>query len=751
MRNNRVSFAIRSSNVQEYDDGRACDPQAIKYITQQWVDSRMKERESQFTEKATARVFIGTWNVNAKKQDGGLHEWLLPQGEDVADLYAVGFQEIVDLNAMNVALDSSKTYARSQFWHAQIMECLGSAGTFIPVMQKSLVGILLIVYAKENIAPHIQDVRSASAGVGLMGMMGNKGGVTIRMNIHDTPICFVCSHLAAQRENVEGRNSDFKNIIERTVLESFSKGEVEDDEVEEETGSTLVASQRPRHGLAHTQHIDLKILDHEIVFWLGDLNYRITKDLTTEQVNERVDAFDIPYLRTYDQLNIERANGNVFHGFKEGLVEFMPTYKFQPGTDKYERREGKKVRAPAWCDRVLWREQIENSVRQLTYGCAKLIPSDHHPVSSAFDVDLRITIEKKEQDVYSELVNTLEFWRNTNRPQADVSGLTIDLDEVCYDVKSTYPVTITNTGTTLLPWHFVNKLEESKICKRWVSVDKISGLLLPNESMEIKVTVLIDNKTAHALNQGKDTLGDLLVLRLENCKDYYVVLSGSYARSCYGMALEELVTTMESVRSTKLPALVSADAEDVPSIRKSAAVPKLSIPKEVWRLVDALWSGDAVRERDLFQMDADPEEVAGIRESLDCNKDFPDCSPHAICAALITLVASLPKPLLPPDLYPQTEVEQGFMWAWVKRFLESLPPLNYNLFVYLISFFREVVEQAGYNRSSPAQIAAVCVGCMTPSAEDMDISREERGMRMMRQRLLQPVLVYLLTTKAIYK
>jgi phosphatidylinositol-bisphosphatase len=60
---------------------------------------------------------------------------------------------------------------------------------------------------------------------------------------------------------------------------------------------------------------------------------------------------DIAYLRARDQLNIERGKGTVFVGFHEGLIDFLPTYKFQPGTDEYEQRPEKKLRAPAWCDR----------------------------------------------------------------------------------------------------------------------------------------------------------------------------------------------------------------------------------------------------------------------------------------------------------------------------------------------------------------------------------------------------------------
>ncbi len=38
-----------------------------------------------------------------------------------------------------------------------------------------------------------------------------------------------------------------------------------------------------------------------------------------------------------------------------GPLTFRPTYKFQPGTSTYEQRPEKKLRAPAWCDRILWR------------------------------------------------------------------------------------------------------------------------------------------------------------------------------------------------------------------------------------------------------------------------------------------------------------------------------------------------------------------------------------------------------------
>lgn len=132
---------------------------------------------------------------------------------------ARSFQEIVDLNAVNVAMDN-KSNQRSGFWAEKVVECLAEDPTekYEMVMCKHLVGILLVVCAKAQLVPHIQNVETVVAGVGVMGVMGNKGAVAARMKIYDSTVCFVCSHLAAHRDNVAGRNSDFHNIISKIVF-----------------------------------------------------------------------------------------------------------------------------------------------------------------------------------------------------------------------------------------------------------------------------------------------------------------------------------------------------------------------------------------------------------------------------------------------------------------------------------------------------------------------------------------------------
>ncbi len=53
------------------------------------------------------------------------------------------------------------------------------------------------------------------------------------------------------------------------------------------------------------------------------------------------------------------------------------------------------------------------------------------------------------------------------------------------------------------------------------------------------------------------------------------------------------------------------------------------------------------------------------------------------------------------------------------------------------------------NRSTPSRLAEVCIGCMTPSSIDPDLTKEERDRRTSKQQLLLPVLTHFLTSASL--
>ena len=77
-----------------------------------------------------------------------------------------------------------------------------------------------------------------------------------------------------------------------------------------------------------------------MVFWLGDLNYRIqtSPQLTVELIRHHVDNYQLAALLQFDQLLQEMKQGNCFNGFIEAAIDFKPSYKYDPNTDNWDSR-----------------------------------------------------------------------------------------------------------------------------------------------------------------------------------------------------------------------------------------------------------------------------------------------------------------------------------------------------------------------------------------------------------------------------
>ena len=227
---------------------------------------------------------------------------------------------------------------------------------------------------------------------------------------------------------------------------------------------------------------------------------------------------------------IERARGNVFHGFEEGKLTFPPTYKFQAGTSVYERRPEKKLRAPAWCDRVLWKAKTPSHVQLQHYGTSLVLDlSDHKPVQASFAIKVKHEVDDKKNQVIKEIMLQLDKWENENMPRVKIDGGSVlAFDRVTYLVPQRKSLFVSNTGTVVAHFRFIPKLDESRICKPWLRVHPPFGMIPPKETLEIALTALVDDAVAHDLTSGADTLDDTMILRIENGRDYFLIVSGHY-------------------------------------------------------------------------------------------------------------------------------------------------------------------------------------------------------------------------------
>ena len=236
-------------------------------------------------------------------------------------------------------------------------------------------GLLTMVFVKAPILCYIKDIDVLVTRTGAGGFVGNKGASTIRFILGSTSICFINCHLVPHAENNLKRTQEIKHILESQCFE--------------------------QNVTSHFS-IDMHALSHDVLFFFGDLNFRLEGKNFSEVKKVLSDDNGIDDLLKFDQLQLEQVKGTAsiscLHYFMEAPITFFPSYKFEPNTDDYS--DGGKERAPAWCDRILWKVHKKclpkpndpNPTNLLTFSDYNLhrLPriSDHKAVSASFKLHI---------------------------------------------------------------------------------------------------------------------------------------------------------------------------------------------------------------------------------------------------------------------------------------------------------------------------------------------------------------------------
>ncbi|XP_036005725.1 inositol polyphosphate 5-phosphatase Ka isoform X1 [Fundulus heteroclitus] len=326
------------------------------------------------------RLHMVTWNVATADPPEDVASLLHLNSPKTPDLYVIGLQEVYSgpvRFVSDMVLDDP--------W-SQLFISILAPRHYVKVSSMRMQGLLLLFFSKLEHVPFIRDIQATYTRTGIFGYWGNKGGVSVRLSFYGHTLCFLNCHLAAHMKYANERVDEFERIVDT---------------------QTFDCKKAPR------------IMDHRLVFWFGDLNFRI-QDHGMHFVRSCINNQTYNLLWSHDQLIMLKEKEQLLQEFEEGPLDFQPTYKFDLNSDTYDSRlyatwfgfNGKK-RKPAWTDRILWRvrpksppndepdlkdvkrkqlkeeEEYPLKVRQELYTSSmEYSISDHKPVIGIFTLEL---------------------------------------------------------------------------------------------------------------------------------------------------------------------------------------------------------------------------------------------------------------------------------------------------------------------------------------------------------------------------
>lgn len=342
-----------------------------------YVNEKMTQFKNQYSTTEPINVFAGTFNVNGVNRVDDLSKWLYPIGDKFKpNIVVLGFQEVIELTAGSII---NADYTKSSFWNNEVNKCLNQHEKYVMLRAEQMSSLVLLFFVRSECVEHVKRVEGGSKKTGMGGMTGNKGGVAIRFDYGASSFCFVNVHLAAGTSNIQERNADHFSIL---------------------------------NGIKFTRNQTID--DHETVYWMGDLNYRIA--LPTEDVRARVEAGEYEYLIKHDQLTNEMNSNRAFAGYSEPTLNFRPTYKYDKGSNRYDSSE--KARTPSWTDRIIYKG---SKIKPLAYSSSdSLTFSDHKPVYAAYKAIVEFVDEARKLKLSKDIYGQYKSLNTTHNSLIDV-------------------------------------------------------------------------------------------------------------------------------------------------------------------------------------------------------------------------------------------------------------------------------------------------------------------------------------------
>ncbi|KAK4501230.1 hypothetical protein PRZ48_007037 [Zasmidium cellare] len=230
---------------------------------------------------------------------------------------------------------------------------------------------------------------------------------------------------------------------------------------------------------------------------------------------------------------------------------------------------------------VITKEGFEDEI-QLEYYTThqRVLSSDHKPLDASFVLKYDAVIPELKAKVHAEVARELDKAENEGRPNvtvvvdshneshASADDLPADkfqgvwFGDVRWAQSKHRSLTVANTSRVEATFSFIERPvagdQTPGIAPKWLTI-KINDAVLsndkpksesvtlePGESCNVELELrIMGTADVQKLNDGKGTLEDILVLRVDNGRDHFIPVRGRWLESSLGRSIDKLVRIPE--------------------------------------------------------------------------------------------------------------------------------------------------------------------------------------------------------------
>lgn len=275
--------------------------------------------------------------------------------------------------------------------------------------------------------------------------------------------------------------------------------------------------------------------------------------------------------------------------------------------DEYDENEDPSA------EEVITKEGFKDRIKLDIYTSHQgITSSDHKPIISLFTLDYDAVVPELKSIVHAEVAKQLDRAENEGRPGITVIAeggqgydeSAIDFGEIQFLERKSCSLTIANTGGVSATFTFVEKPKRPEEDGQteppdnsWLTTEFSSPDISEETQPALGKTVTLEpgetvlaHISAHintvpllrSLNDASANIEDVLVLRVDEGRDHFIPIHGTWLPSCFGRSVDELIRIPDGgirafMKEQKLKGSISYDKEQ-----------KFSAPQELFKITTAM-------------------------------------------------------------------------------------------------------------------------------------------------------------------